>query len=152
MDFLRQIPRPFLVPCLVFLGLLALLIWLVSGGFQKLGMHEWKQPSEPVRVFILTRAASRRLGVGLTSTGILLMSWMWDMAHGGQLFDMKAAVLGPLLMGMGMWMMVEAPLAPDGLTFSRLFPIGWVLCATGFAAGIVYAEFLKTGRIPFVRP
>ena len=89
---------------------------------------------------------SRLLGAVFALAGCGFVAWSWHDVHTGRLFSFKMAASGPFFVGMGAFFAIEAPDLPA----NRVSPLGWILSGAGLAVGLLYAEFLKTGRIPFM--
>jgi hypothetical protein len=123
--------------------LLVGLLWLVLTGFPAKGPHGLEILDPPIAID--SRARTRIYGALLIVVGCGLMIWSWcDGQIGGRNWT-KMAVAGPTLIGVGMWIVIEAP----DLPLDRFSPLGWILSLSGLAIGLFYGVFLKTGCLLF---
>jgi hypothetical protein len=127
-----------------FIAIFILLLWLVRAVSRSQGWHDIGTPARPLH--IRSRGASRAIGALFALAGSAFMAWSWQQAHQDRFFITKMAAGGPAFVGMGAWMMIEGPELPA----NRPSPLGWSLSLAGLALGFLYAEFLRTGRLPFV--
>jgi formate hydrogenlyase subunit 3/multisubunit Na+/H+ antiporter MnhD subunit len=136
---------------LIFVALFVALLFVVTRAFRARGWHEWGTAARPIR--IRSRAASRLVGALVALVGCGLAMGSWADAHSQRFFSFKLATLGPTAIGIGAWMLIEGPVMPPK---SENYPppslLGWVMMISGFAIGLAYSEFLKTGRLPFLAP
>ena len=88
-----------------------------------------------------TKGKTRLVGLffGLLGNGFVFASWRE--AHDQGQFSLKTAVLGPCLLAVGLYFLIEAPSMP----VKRPSVLGWTLTIVGIALGIFYAEWLKNG-------
>jgi hypothetical protein len=137
-----------LVLALAFVALFVSLLWLVRqaslarGSWVEEGRREDK-PTPAPRATI--RVGPRAVGVLVVLAGCGFVVWSWNEAHAGRMFSFKMATMGPLLIGVGVWAIVEGPEMPT----RRVTPLGWILSGIGLLCGFLYAEFLRVGRLPF---
>ncbi len=137
-----------LVLALAFLVTFVVLLWLVQRLFRARGWHALGTPSRPIRV--RSRLVSRLIGLGFALVGAGFVAWSWYDADTSRRFSFKMATLGPCFLGIGAWMVIEGPLTPEDGATVRPSALAWVLMFLGLGAGLLYAQFLETGRWPFL--
>jgi hypothetical protein len=133
-----------LVFAIGFLTVFVTLLYLVPLAFRVVRERLGPWPSGG-RAFLRSRIFSRICGILFALAGGGFVAWSWDEAHSGRFFSFKLAASGPMFIGMGAWLAIEGP-EPSGHRPSLL---GWILTALGLVAGLLYVEFLRTGRLPF---
>jgi hypothetical protein len=92
------------------------------------------------------RAKSRVAGAIALILGLAGVAWTWHAATASGSFPAKLSILGPGVVSVGFWLMVEGPELP----LRRMSPLGWVFLALGLLAGVVFQQLLKTGRLTFL--
>jgi protein-S-isoprenylcysteine O-methyltransferase Ste14 len=95
---------------------------------------------------VRSRAVSRLIGFVTVLAGLGFVAWSWHDAP-ARFFSFKMAATGPFLVGCGLWVAIEGPEFP----LQRVSALGWVLMLLGLGVGLLYGEFLATGRLPFLR-
>lgn len=137
-----------LVLAAVFITTAVVLLWLVQRLFKAWGWHDLGTPSRPIR--IRSRRVSRLIGLGFVLAGCGFLVWSWHDAHTSRFFLFKMAAAGPAFVGMGMSMVIEAPLTPADDSPTRPSVLAWTLSGLGLALGLLYTHFLETGRLPLI--
>lgn len=89
---------------------------------------------------------SRIAGAFVLVLGLALVAWIWHDANSTGRFSLKLSILGPIVISTGLWLAIEGPELPA----RKMSPLGWVLLAVGLAAGGLFQQFLRTGRLPFL--
>ena len=74
------------------------------------------------------------------------MPWAWRAVQVQGSFLRGQAVLGPLLIGIGAWLVIEAPILGE----HRPSRLGYALGGIGLVAGLLYSEWLRGTRLPFL--
>ena len=141
-------------PVLVGLGFATLAFvafWVVRWGFKKLGWRTWGAPLRQIQ--IRSRVVSRLLGMLAMGVGIVIVRWSWEDVHTGRTFSYRDAVGGPVIIGYGLFVAIAAPLSARKweIRVARVPPLLAVCGIAGLVAGFIYAEYLRTGRIPLLR-
>ncbi len=130
---------------LIFVGVTGLLLYLVPLAFQasRSRFGHWE---EKAAEFFGTNTGIRIRGVMFALIGIGFVVWSWRDANDRGSFFVKMAVLGPTMIGIGTWVMIEAP-DPEHGKFS---PLGWILIGLGVSTGVLYWRYLTTGVLPLL--
>ena len=89
------------------------------------------------------RTKSRMAGVVLVVLGSAGVAWAWYQARATGSFASRGSMLGPIAVAVGLWLIVEGPELPA----QRLSVLGWVFLVLGLIAGVLFREFLKSGRV-----
>jgi hypothetical protein len=126
-----------------FVGLFVVLLRLVQSGFRARGWHELGTPDRPIQ--IRSRAVSRLIGGLFALAGCGFLAWSWHEAHTNRSLNFKMAAGGPGFLGIRAYFLIEGPISTE----DRPSTLGWILAMGGVAAGLLYSEFLRTGRLPF---
>ncbi|MFO0951259.1 MAG: hypothetical protein U0835_08920 [Isosphaeraceae bacterium] len=86
----------------------------------------------------------KAVGVLGVLTGLAFMGWAWHETHDLGRTPTKLAFLGPFLLCLGLWSVVEGP----DLRARRITPLGWGFSAAGIALGVVYILILRSVQLP----
>jgi hypothetical protein len=92
------------------------------------------------------RTQSRIAGVIGVLIGLAGLAWAWQSAHSTGSFPAKLSLVGPVVISVGLWLAIEGPELP----VRKMSPLGWVFLVLGLVAGVLFQQFLKTGRLPFL--
>jgi hypothetical protein len=92
------------------------------------------------------RAKSRIAGAIMIAIGLAGVAWVWHEATAKGSFPAKLSLLGPVAVAVGLWLAVEGPELPA----RKLSPLGWAFLALGLVAGVLFQQWLSTGRVPLL--
>jgi hypothetical protein len=94
---------------------------------------------------MLDRTKSRMAGVISAVLGLAGVGWTWQSARTAGSFPAKLSILGPVVIALGVWLIVEGPELPA----RKMSPLGWAFLVLGLVAGALFQQFLRTGRLAF---